>query len=144
MIPPLPNTLHWLAQRHPRALGASGAAALALTGAGLYLLLRRTPSPEELERRRREALATTGRITDGHLVDARTLSGEECHSETPELLVYSYELAGVTYECAQDVSLLPERVRGFRPDQPVQVRYDPRHPGNSIVVAESWSGLRTL
>jgi hypothetical protein len=26
-------------------------------------------------------------------------------------------------------------------DQPLQVRYDPRNPGNSVVVAESWSGL---
>jgi hypothetical protein len=99
------------------------------------------PSPEEVERRRRERLATTGRITDGVIVDARTLSGEDSVSPTPEVLVYSYRLAGVTYNCAQDVSRLPEQVRGFRIDQPVQVRYDQRNPGNSVLVSESWTGL---
>ena len=143
MILPFDRALHSLAHRDPRLLAAAAAASLALLGAGLYLLLRRRPDAEELERRRREALATNGRITDGIVVDARTLTGEESHSSTPEVLVYSYELGGVTYECAQDVSRLPERVRGYRLDQPVQVRYDPRNPGNSVVVAESWSGLRT-
>jgi hypothetical protein len=57
------------------------------------------------------------------------------------VLIYSYRLAGVTYDCAQDVSKLPERVTGWRLDQPLQVRYDPRNPGNSVVVAETWSGL---
>jgi hypothetical protein len=27
-------------------------------------------------------------------------------------------------------------------DLPIQIRYDPHNPANSIVVAESWSGLR--
>ena len=143
MFLPVQSTLHTLAHRHPRALASAGAAAVALLGAGLYLLLRRRPDADELERRRREALAATGRLTDGIVVDVRTLDGEESHSITPEVLVYSYELGGVTYECAQDVSRLADRVHGFRLDQPVQVRYDPRNPGNSVVVAESWSGLRT-
>ncbi|HEY4356979.1 MAG TPA: DUF3592 domain-containing protein [Acidobacteriaceae bacterium] len=106
-----------------------------------WIRLLRRPSAEEMERRRRERLGTMGRITDGHLLDARTLDGEESISPTPEVLLYSYRLAGVTYNCAQDVSLLPDRVRGYRLDQPLQVRYDPRNPGNSIVVAENWSGL---
>jgi hypothetical protein len=59
----------------------------------------------------------------------------------PEVLVYSYQFAGVTYNCAQDVSRLSDRVGGYRLDQPVQVRYDPRNPGNSIIVAEDWTGL---
>ncbi len=116
-------------------------------GIALGLLLfwlifrRKRPSAEELERRRRERLGSMGRITDGHLLDARTLRGEESTSPTPEVLIYSYRLAGVVYNCAQDVSLLPERVRGYRLDQPLQVRYDPRNPGNSIVVSENWTGL---
>jgi hypothetical protein len=108
----------------------------------IWLIIRlRRPSPEEIERRRRDQLTRTGRITDGVIVDARTLSGEDSISPTPEVLVYSYRLAGVTYNCAQDVSRLPEQVVGFRIDQPVQLRYDPRNPGNSILVSESWTGL---
>jgi hypothetical protein len=106
----------------------------------MYVRSRR-PSAEEMERRRRDHLATMGRITDGVLIDARTLGGEETTEVSPEVLIYSYRLAGVTYDCAQDVSKLPERVAGWRLDQPLQVRYDPRNPGNSVVVAESWSGL---
>jgi hypothetical protein len=106
----------------------------------MYVRSRR-PTAEEMERRRRDRLATMGRITDGVLIDARTLGGEETTAMSPEVLIYSYRLAGVTYDCAQDVSKLPDRVTGWRLDQPLQVRYDPRNPGNSVVVAESWSGL---
>jgi hypothetical protein len=60
----------------------------------------------------------------------------------PSIIVYNYRIAGVTYECAQDVSALADRVHGIRTDLPIQVRYSPRNPANSIVVAESWSGLR--
>jgi hypothetical protein len=111
-------------------------------GLGTWLFIRwRRPSAAEIERRRRERVAAMGRICDGVIVDARTLNGEDSISPTPEVLVFSYRLAGVTYNCAQDVSELAERVVGFRIDQPIQVRYDPRNPGNSILVSESWSGL---
>lgn len=125
----------------PRIAGGV-AAGVAVVAVAIWLIVRlRRPSAEEIEHRRREHLATAGRITDGVLIDARTLSGDESVSVTPEVLIYSYRLAGVTYDCAQDVSALPELVRGWRLDQPLQVRYDPRNPGNSVVVAESWSGL---
>jgi hypothetical protein len=61
---------------------------------------------------------------------------------TPDIIVYNYRIAGVTYECAQDVTTLAEYVHGIRTDLPIQVRYAPHNPGNSIVVAETWSGLR--
>lgn len=125
----------------PRLVGGIAASA-AVVAATIWIIVRlRRPSAEEIEHRRREYLATAGRITDGVLIDARTLAGDESVSVTPEVLIYSYRLAGVTYDCAQDVSALPELVRGWRLDQPLQVRYDPRNPGNSVVVAESWSGL---
>ncbi len=61
----------------------------------------------------------------------------------PNTLIYRYRASGVTYECAQDVGgPLSEHVRDVRIDLPVQVRFDPRNPANSIVVAESWNGLR--
>jgi hypothetical protein len=130
-----------VAREHPRITG--GVAGGAVVAAGLVWLYIRTHqlTAEEIERRRRERLATMGRITDGFIVDARTLDGEDSVSPEPEVLFYSYRLAGVTYNCAQDVSRLAELVRGFRLDEPVQVRYDPRNPGNSVLVSESWSGL---
>jgi len=131
-----------LLQHHdPRLVGGIAAGALVLGAAGWLIIRSRRPSAEEIERRRRERLATIGRITDGYLVDARSFDGEDSISPTPEVLFYSYRLAGVTYNCAQDVSRLPDRVRGYRIDQSIQIRYDPRNPGNSILVSESWSGL---
>ncbi len=126
---------------HPWITATVFAVALLAT-AGIWWFIRsRRPSAEELERRRREYLTLQGRITDGHILDARTLAGEETTEPTPEVLVYSYRLAGVVYNCAQDVSMLSEQVRNYRIDQPINVRYDPRHPGNSILVSETWSGL---
>jgi hypothetical protein len=125
----------------PRLIGGIVAGIVLASGIAWWVVRRLRPSADELERRRCELIAMSGRITDGYLVDARSLNGEESLSPTPEVLFYSYRLAGVTYNCAQDVSRLPERVRGFRLDQAVQVRYDPRNPGNSILVSESWSGL---
>lgn len=63
-------------------------------------------------------------------------------ASTPQIIVYNYRIAGVTYECAQDVTALAEYVHGIRTDLPIQVRYLPQNPANSIIVAESWSGLR--
>jgi hypothetical protein len=130
-----------LRERDARLIGGVAAGVVGLIGLIWLIVYLRRPSPEEIERRRREHLARTGRITDGVIVDARTLSGDDSVSPTPEVLVYSYRLAGVTYNCAQDVSRLPDQVLGFRIDQPVQLRYDPRNPGNSILVSESWTGL---
>lgn len=64
-------------------------------------------------------------------------------SDAPVRLIFTYEIAGVAYEAAQDVTALPERLRAMRFDLPVQVRYDYRNPANSIVVAEEWSGIRS-
>jgi hypothetical protein len=125
----------------PRVIAALSVGIVLLLIAIWWLIRSRRPTPEELERRRREHIALTGRITDGYLVDARSFDGEDSISPTPDILFYNYSLAGVSYNCAQDVSRLPDRVRGFRLDQPIQIRYDPRNPGNSILVSESWSGL---
>jgi hypothetical protein len=132
---------HLLHHHDPRVIGGIVVAAI-LIAVLLWLYARsRRPSAEELERRRRHYLAAFGRITDGVILDTRTLSGEETTSPTPEVLVFGYSFAGVTYNCAQDVSGFPDLVAGIRLDQAVQVRYDPRNPGNSILVAEEWTGL---
>jgi hypothetical protein len=139
--PYLHDLVHVFDGREPRLIAGVAAGALVVLVICWWIVRRLRPSADELERRRRESISMSGRITDGYLVDARSLNGDESVSPTPEVLFYSYRLAGVTYNCAQDVSHLPERVRGFRLDQAVQVRYDPRNPGNSILVSESWSGL---
>ena len=125
----------------PRVIVALCVGIILLIIAIWWVIRSRRPTPEEIERRRREHIAVTGRITDGYLVDARSFDGEDSISPTPDVLFYSYRLAGVSYNCAQDVSRLPDRVLGYRIDQPIQIRYDPRNPGNSILVSESWSGL---
>ncbi len=138
--------------RSPRVVAAACAAVATAAAASVYLLTRHQPSEEELERQRRDLLARGGRITDGTIMDtlvaqARTephpapAEPEEA-ANTPNIIVYNYRIAGVTYECAQDVTALAEYVHDIRTDLPIQVRYAPHNPGNSIVVAESWSGLR--
>lgn len=139
MLPSLPAQFG-LIFRSPRLL--TGVAFTLAAGAAIasYALTRRKPTPEEIERERRELLAVTGRIVDGSITETQW-SGE-VSGPIPNTLIYRYRAAGVTYECAQDVSPLQDRLRDVRIDLPVQVRFDPRNPANSIVVAESWSGLR--
>ena len=126
---------------HPRASGSIAAGVALAAGTGYTVVRLRRPSEEELERRRRARLAVIGRLTDGTVLDALTRDGEHAPFEQPDVLLYSYRIGGVRYDCAQDVTMLRERATRFRIDAPVQVRYDPRNPGNSILLSEEWSGL---
>lgn len=134
--------------RDPQTLAMIGAGVAGAIGFAVYLMTRKRPTAEEIERERRDLLAQIGRITDGTIMD--TMVGEansadssaESTAPAPRIIVYNYRIAGVTYECAQDVTTLAEQVRGIRSDLPIQVRYAPHNPGNSIIVADSWSGLR--
>jgi hypothetical protein len=63
-------------------------------------------------------------------------------SSASRLVVYKYEVAGVTYEAAQDVQPLPAiaaRARALL-GQTVSVKYDPQKPMNSIIACETWCG----
>jgi len=126
--------------RSPRGIATIAVGTAAAVAIASYVLTRKKPTAEEIERERRDRLATMGRITDGTITDAPFEPDDPTH--TPRLLIYDYRIAGVTYECAQDVTSLAEHVRDIRTDLPIQVRYDLHNPGNSIVVADSWSGLR--
>jgi hypothetical protein len=126
--------------RSPRHVAAVALGAAAVAGVAWLVLRRPRASAEEIERERRELLASTGRITDGSITDAPLQ--QEGPNGTPLIIVYNYRIAGVSYECAQDVTYLADYVRDVRADLPIQVRYDMHNPANSIVVAESWSGLR--
>lgn len=111
----------------------------------VYWMSRKRPSPDELERDRRDALVLTGRIIDATVLDIAELSPEECDRPLGmQLILYQYDVAGVTYECSQDVTLLQHLVdiHKIRLSFPASVRYDPHNPGNSLIVAEGWSGLR--
>jgi hypothetical protein len=89
-------------------------------------------SPEERERRRRAALVQTGKLADAMLVEVRD-----------NLYFYTYDVRGVEYTASQDVTNLGDRVpRDLTALGVVAVKYDPRNPANSIIVAEQWSGLR--
>ncbi len=110
-------------------------AAVVLVSAGMiaYLRYRRRPTPEELERRRRELVYRTGKIGDGEVLDV-----------DGTMIFYSYSVAGVGYTVSQDLSavidLMPQdrmAVLG-----PVSVKFLPRNPPNSIVICEEWTGLR--
>src|SRR5262249_8439168 len=96
--------------------------------------MRSRPSEDELERRRREALVTIGKMGDGEIVDVEEAS-----------VVYSYHVRGVAYTAAQDLAEFAARLPEdpMKMIGPVSVRFDPRNPANSIVLSERWSGLRT-
>jgi hypothetical protein len=108
-----------------------------------YFLLRKKPkTPEDLERERREFLDQVGRITDGTVIDVQELRAENQRPAT--LLIFQYDVAGVSYEASQDVTYLRQRINlhSCRLGLPTSVRYDPQNPGNSMVVSEKWMGLR--
>jgi hypothetical protein len=108
-----------------------------------YLLLRRKPkSPKEIERERREFLDQVGRITDGTVIDVQEV---RCADRAPAtMLIFQYDVAGVSYEASQDVTYLRHwiNLHSCRLGLPTSVRYDPQNPGNSLVVSERWMGLR--
>jgi hypothetical protein len=127
---------------------AAGAFVAALLVAGLWLLLRKGPSPEERERARRDFLSYSGRVVDGMLLDiCEVEAAAKSKNELPRtltMLLYSYRIGGVDYESSQDITGLPGLVDAslVRAGFPCSARYQPGNPQNSIVVSEEWSGLR--
>lgn len=111
---------------------------------GYGLLSRRNKKPaEDLERERRTALTRGGRIIDGNVIDVLELE-DDVTQQQMTLLVYNYDVAGVTYEASQDVTHLRQFIDLYscRLGLPTSVKYDPHNPGDSIVISETWSGLR--
>jgi hypothetical protein len=114
-------------------VAALGAAAGVLLAAAGWIFLSTRVTPEARERQRRFMLGQHGRLAHG------ILTGSEENT-----LHYRYEVSGVAYSTAQDISelrdLLPtdrERLIG-----PVTLKYSPKNPATSIVLCEGWSGLR--
>jgi hypothetical protein len=129
--------------------------ALAFTAAVLLLLgvvlwwRREEPTPGELERRRRLQVNRVGRITNGSILELHdhAESGEAAASPgtggTGQLLLYNYNVRGVEYQAAQDISFFRHRLdfKRLAAGQPASVKYDPQNPTNSIVLCEEWSGI---
>ena len=137
---------------------------------GIILWLRRKPiDASEIERQRRAYLNKVGRIVEGQILEisenAFPADDAEQHSPsakynsgassaakitaaaptngTQRLIYYTYSISGVTYETAQDVTGLEERLHLKRAavGQTASVKYDPSNPSNSILLADDWSGL---
>jgi hypothetical protein len=143
---------------------------IAMAAIGFILWLRRKPIDDsEIERQRRAYLNKVGRIVEGQILemsenafpadDAKphstpakynsgTSSGAKIAATAPtngtqRLIYYTYSISGVTYETAQDVTGLEERLHLKRAavGQTASVKYDPSNPSNSILLADDWSGL---
>lgn len=111
-----------------------GGAALAVVAGSL--LFRKRESAEEKERERRLWINARGRIAEGSLVQL-------ARRENRHLLSYQYEVAGVTYNAAQDITTIRHltRLDAHCEGLPARVKYDPQNPPNSIVICEMWSGI---
>ena len=131
----LPNNTDW-------QIVAGVTTVAAVAGLALWLVFRRRPSAEEIERARRRFLVQSGRLVDGMLLDVYDVEGADGRALT--FLLFSYRIAGVDYECSQEITAMRDvvEVGEVRAGFPCTVRYQPGNPYNSIVVAEGWTGLR--
>ena len=109
-------------------------AAVSVIAVGVFIALQvNGRSPEKRERKRLQQIHERGRLGDAFITEANEAT-----------IYYEYTLQGVHYSTSQDVSAL----RSWLPDAPEQLigiahlKYMPRNPANSILVCESWSGLR--
>jgi hypothetical protein len=143
---------------------------IVMAAIGLVVWLRRKPIDDsEIERQRRAYLNKVGRIVEGQILEISenaVPADEAKHHSTPakhnpvsssgakitaaaaangtqRLIYYTYSISGVTYETAQDVTGLEERLHLKRAavGQTASVKYDPSNPSNSILLADDWSGL---
>ncbi len=91
------------------------------------------PTPEQLEARRREWLSRYGKLGGGEIIEIQDST-----------IAYFYDVRGINYTASQDVAAILDRL----PPNPwsviggVGIRYDARNPANSIVLSETWTGLR--
>jgi len=118
--------------------------AIVIAAASSMLLLGgKKKTPEQRETMRRQRINAQGRITDGTVLDVQEF--DSATGNSVRMIHYSYDVRGVQYECAQDVTPLRQLLNPntCRIGVATSVKYDPQSPGNSIVVAETWCGLRS-
>lgn len=98
----------------------------------------KSKSPEELEKLRRFEINRGGRITSGEVID---LIEDGSPEKQRQVVVYRYEVAGVTYEAAQEVTGFANLPAMGIAGLSSSVKYDPQKPMNSIIACEEWNGL---
>jgi len=87
--------------------------------------IRRKKGPTDAERRAH--LRTTGRITEGVILES-DINGSE------EIVYYLYTLNGVDFESSERLDEEQKRdPLKYAPGQKINVRYDPRNQGNSTL-----------
>jgi hypothetical protein len=90
----------------------------------LFKFSRKRKPDSEIERR--ERLLKNGRITEGRILD--------CDEEYTQVF-YIYSINGADYESSELLTAEQRlRTQDYAPGAKVSIRYDPRQPGNSIVV----------
>lgn len=90
----------------------------------LFKFSRARKVDSEIERR--ERLLKTGRITEGRILDT---------DDENTQIFYVYSVNGADYESSEPLTEEQrQRAKDYAPGAKVSVRYDPRQPGNSIVV----------
>jgi hypothetical protein len=95
---------------------------------GLRDLFKRRKTDDEAARR--TTLLRAGRITEGSIFDVIT---DEAGAITH--VFYNYEISGVEYESSQLLDIEQRSRPGdYFPGARVTVRFNPRQPGNSVVV----------
>ena len=95
---------------------------------GLRDIFKRKKTDGEAERR--TALLRAGRITEGSIFDVITDEGGGITH-----VFYNYEINGVEYESSQSLDAgQQQRSADYFPGARVTVRFNPRQPGNSVVV----------
>ena len=149
----------------------AGLVVLAAIGVILLASQEARRRSHEIERERRAYLNRVGRIVEGQILEvsdrmacqpttpssSRTPANSinsgyqqqrednrcRVHQRHAAALYYTYSISGVTYETAQDVTGLEERLHLKRVavGQTASVKYDPSNPSNSILLADDWSGL---
>ncbi|MDQ3805747.1 MAG: hypothetical protein M3416_18195 [Acidobacteriota bacterium] len=96
---------------------------------GILDIFRRKQTGDP-EAARRAALLRTGRIAEGSIFDVIT---DEAGAITQ--VFYNYEINGVEYESSQTLDPQQrQRSADYFPGARVTVRFNPRQPGNSVVV----------
>lgn len=95
---------------------------------GIFDIFRRNKVDGEAERRAQ--LLRAGRITEGTVFDVTTdADGRITH------VFFSYNLNGVDYEASQSLDDSQRaRQADYIPGARITVRYNPRQPGNAVVV----------
>lgn len=160
------NPLRELLNDWRNLLPVAGLVLLAI--ASVVMWIRRRPSgTPDIEHERRAYVNRIGRIVEGQVLDVvdhghgKTAAEDVAAREKERaaffakrrakaysngaqvLLYYCYSISGVTYETAQDVTGLEERLllTQVAAGQVASVKYDPSNPSNSILLADDWSGL---